>query len=240
MTPSTPPTAPEKNLRWHSLPNASAIQQAVVDRILASAHEAIARHGRFMIVLAGGSTPKAVYEQLRSAADADWPRWQVFFGDERCAPADDPSRNSHMAADAWLAHVPIPTAQVHPIEAERGATEAAARYADLLAPIDRFDLVLLGLGEDGHTGSLFPGQDPGIEADAPDALAVFDAPKPPPDRISLSASRLGRSREVIFIVTGEGKREAVRRWRGGESIPARSIAPEAGVDVFVEAGLIEN
>lgn len=239
MSPSTPTTSTEQNVRWHPMPSVSDIQQAVVDRVLAGATEAIARRGRFDIVLAGGSTPKVVYERLRNAA-ADWSRWQVFFGDERCAPVDDPARNSHMAAAAWLAHVPIPASQVHLIEAERGATEAAARYAELLAPIDSFDLVLLGLGEDGHTGSLFPGQDPGAQADAPAALAVFDAPKPPPERVSLSASRFGRSREVIFIVTGEGKREALRRWRAGAAIPARSVAPKAGVDVFVEAALLTD
>ncbi|HZV92153.1 MAG TPA: 6-phosphogluconolactonase, partial [Caldimonas sp.] len=179
----------------------------------------------------------AAYELLRHA-DADWASWHVFFGDERCEPPDDPQRNSRMARTAWLAHVATPAGQVHEIEGERGAEEAARRAAATLSGVPDFDLVLLGLGEDGHTASLFPGHDAGTSGDAPDALAVFNAPKPPPERVSLSAHRLGRAREVVFLVAGEEKREAVGRWRRGDDIPARAIAPPAGVDVLIEARLL--
>ena len=101
-----------------------------------------------------------------------------------------------------------------------------------------FDLALLGLGEDGHTASLFPGHEWGITPDSPDTLAVFDAPKPPPQRVSLSAARLSRSRQVIFLVAGESKHRAVTEWRNGKIIPARAIAPAAGVDVLVESALL--
>jgi 6-phosphogluconolactonase len=100
------------------------------------------------------------------------------------------------------------------------------------------DLVLLGLGEDGHTASLFPGHDWGVVPNSPDVLAVFDAPKPPPQRVSLSAARLSRAREVLFLVEGASKRDAVARWRMGADIPARSVRPSAGVDVLVEARLM--
>jgi len=187
-------------------------------------------------VLAGGNTPREVYRTLR--ADTDWSHWQVYFGDERCLPADDAERNSAMAADAWLDHVPIPRGQVHAIPAELGARAAALAYAETLRGIGDFDLVLLGLGEDGHTASLFPGRDWGLSADAPDALAVFDAPKPPPQRVSLSASRLSRTREALFLIAGEAKRSAVAQWRAGAAIPARAIQPETGVDVLVESMLV--
>jgi 6-phosphogluconolactonase len=105
--------------------------------------------------------------------------------------------------------------------------------------VAEFDLVLLGLGEDGHTASLFPGHDWGVRSDAPDVIAVFDAPKPPPQRVSLSAARLSRAREVLFLVEGIAKRDAVARWRMGANIPARSIRPRAGVDVLVESRLLD-
>ena len=128
--------------------------------------------------------------------------------------------------------------QVHAIPAELGASAAALAYAETLRGVGDFDLVLLGLGEDGHTASLFPGRDWGVAASAPDALAVFDAPKPPPQRVSLSAARLSRTREVLFMVEGEAKRDAVARWRAGEQLPAAAIRPAGGVDVLVESALL--
>lgn len=224
-------------MRWIGVADTLALRQIAFRRILAAAGRAIERHGKFIIVLAGGNTPREVYQMLRGA-DADWSRWQVYFGDERCLPMDDIERNSAMAADAWLDHVPIPREQVHAIPAEIGASAAALAYAEALRGVGTFDLVLLGLGEDGHTAGLFPGHDWGIGADAPDALAVFDAPKSPQRRVSLSARRLSRAREVLFLVAGETKRRAVAQWCVGADIPARAVRPEAGVDVLVESMLV--
>ena len=226
-----------QHCRWHAMADAGAMCAEVAARTLACADDAVKRRGRFIVVLAGGNTPRGVYESLR-VADTDWSRWHVYFGDERCAPRDDPERNSLMAGSAWLDHVPIPARRRHPMPAELGPVEAARRYAATLKPVGEFDLVLLGLGEDGHTGSLFPGRDFGQSAQAPSTLAVLDAPKPPPERVTLSAHRFSRTREALFLVAGEGKREAVRRWRAGEDLPARAITPRAGVDVFVEATLL--
>lgn len=138
-----------------------------------------------------------------------------------------------MAALAWLDHVPVPAAQVHRIPAELGARRAAAVYEAELRDLGDFDLVLLGLGADGHTASLFPGNDWGEGPDAPDTLPVFDAPKPPPERVSLSAARLSRAREVVFLVDGASKSDAVARWRAGARCPASAIRPASGVDVLV-------
>ena len=228
-----------QTLRWRPVPEFAALHAAVAARVLAAADEAIRACGRFTVVLAGGETPRGAYELLRASA-ADWARWHVYFGDERCTPRDDALRNSRMAESAWLAHVAIPGRQVHEMPAEFGAREAAARYAALLEPIDMFDLVLLGLGEDGHTGSLFPGHELARGASAPSVLAVFEAPKPPPERVTMGAHRFGRAAEVIFLVAGEGKRDAVQRWRAGADIPARAISPRAGVDVFIEASLLDH
>ncbi|HET7358721.1 MAG TPA: 6-phosphogluconolactonase [Rhodanobacteraceae bacterium] len=223
--------------RWHGVADSDALHSAAYQRIVEAATLAIASAGRFAIVLAGGNTPRAVYRLLRDA-DTDWSRWHVWFGDERCLPGGDAGRNSAMAGQAWLDHVPIPARQCHVLPAEQGAEAAARAYAQELKGVGMFDLVLLGLGEDGHTASLFPGHDWGTAADAPDTLAVFDAPKPPPERVSLGAARLARARAVLFLVDGETKRDAVARWRAGAAIPARAIRPAAGVDVLLEASLL--
>lgn len=224
-------------VRWLGVADAAALRDSACWRILEAAADAMQRRDRFTIVLAGGNTPQGVYRMLRGA-DTDWSRWQVYFGDERCLPTDNPERNSRMAAETWLDHVSIPKNQVHILPAEHGADAAAQAYANALRQVGDFDLVLLGLGEDGHTASLFPGHDWGADADAADTLAVLDAPKPPAQRVSLSARRLSRARAVLFLVTGEAKHDAVTRWRAGADIPARAIQPQAGVDVLAEAMLL--
>ncbi len=227
----------DNTVRWHGVADGAALRDAAYQRILAGAARAFKRRGEFLIVLAGGDTPRGIYRMLRNL-DTDWLRWQVYFGDERCLQADDAGRNSRMAGDAWLNHVPIPQDRIHAIPAELGATAAARAYTEILRGVGNFDLVLLGLGEDGHTASLFPGHDWGLGPGSVDALAVFDAPKPPPDRVSLSAARLSRTHELLFIVEGEAKRDAVTQWRARADIPARAIHPEAGVDVLVESALL--
>ncbi len=227
-----PVRAAAQRVRWHAVGDTDALCEAAFAYIADAATSAIERHQRFLIVLSGGNTPRNVYRRLRRL-DTDWSLWHVYFGDERCLARDDPDRNSVMAAETWLDHVPIPPSQRHVIAAELGATVAARRYASDLRDVGDFDLVLLGLGEDGHTASLFPGHDWGMSIDGPDAIAVMDSPKPPPQRVSLSAARLGRSRAVLFIVDGESKREAVEAWRAGADVPAAAIRAPGGVDALV-------
>jgi 6-phosphogluconolactonase len=226
-----------QRVRWHPVADIAAMQRAAFERIVDAAKRAIVARGEFLIVLSGGNTPRGVYEMLR-AADTDWSRWRIYFGDERCVAVDDPQRNSKMAGDIWLDHVPIPREQMHAVPAERGARQAAQDYADALRGVGEFDLVLLGLGEDGHTASLFPGHDWGAQPNAPDALAILDAPKPPPQRVSMSAARLSRTRAALFMVEGESKRDAVAQWCANSDIPARVIHPPGGVDVLVESALL--
>lgn len=227
-----------QNCRWHGYATAAELEQTAASNILHAAQYAIAERGAFHIVLAGGSTPRKVYEALR-AAQAKWGAWHIYFGDERCLPAEHAERNSRMAAQSWLEHVAIPHGQVHPIPAEAGAQVAADNYARLLERVATFDLVLLGLGEDGHTASLFPGHAVGDAPDAPMTLAVLDAPKPPAQRVSLSARRLSAARHVMFLVTGSSKAQAIRDWRNGVAIPAAKITPANGVDIYLESALLD-
>lgn len=212
--------------------DAESLYVAAADYILKSARAAIMARGVYRLVLAGGETPRSVYRRL-AVARADWDRWQFYFGDERCLPPGDAQRNDHMARTVWLDRVPVLPTNIFSIPAELGADSAAVRYADVLAAIDVFDLVLLGLGEDGHTASLFPGQ----PMDNADVLAVHAAPKPPPERVTLSATRLSRTRQALFLVTGDNKRAALTAWRKGCDIPARHIAPPGGVDLWLDASV---
>ncbi len=216
--------------RWQLFPDGAAVAEEAAERILAAATEALARQNRFRLVLAGGRTPEQAFRILATAT-ADWPSWEIYYGDERCLPKDHPERNSQMAASAWLDHVNIPAGQIHPMAAEKGAEAGAGDYATLLADTPPFDLVLLGLGEDGHTASLFPGH---LHPAEERVHAVFDAPKPPPERISLSAATIAGSHAVLFLVTGAGKRQAVSDWKTGKAIPAAGISSLSGVDILID------
>ena len=219
--------------RWHSCDSDQAWLAAALAFVALAEREALRTRGEFHIVLAGGDTPKALYEAL-SREEHDWARWQAWLGDERCLPAGHAQRNSVMARAA----LPGQFAALHVIPGELGACAAATAYARALANAPTFDLVLLGLGEDGHTASLFPGCN---HEESADVVAVFDAPKPPPERVSLSARRLSRARQVLFLVGGAGKRDALLRWRAGVAdsapLPAATIQPEAGVDVLLGPSL---
>jgi 6-phosphogluconolactonase len=188
--------------------DAGALVTALSDGICAEADRAIEARGVFHLVLAGGSTPIALYRALaaRPAGDS---RWHIWFGDERCLPPGHAERNNVMAEAAWLAGSAIPPENRLPIPAERGAEAAAADYTATLAAAPIFDLVLLGMGEDGHTASLFPGHELGAAPGSPAVLAVHDAPKPPPDRVSLSAARLSDSRQRV--VHHQRRRQVGRR-----------------------------
>ncbi|MHB1402134.1 MAG: 6-phosphogluconolactonase [Thiobacillus sp.] len=219
---------------WRVFADADTLVAALADALCAEAGTALAARGVFHLVLAGGRTPRALYRALadRNAGDA---RWQVWYGDERCLPADHPERNSVMSEAAWLAASNIPPENRRPIPAELGAVEAAARYAGWLKDVANFDVVLLGMGEDGHTASLFSDHDWGGAPGSPDVLAVFDAPKPPPERVSLSAARLSRSAKVWFAITGSGKREALTRWKNGETLPVSAVRGKLDTVAWLDA-----
>ena len=214
---------------WRVFSDAQMLVARLADAVCAVAEAAIQTRGVFHLVLAGGRTPQALYRALaeRGAGDA---HWHIWYGDERCLPPDDPDRNSRMAETAWLDASAIPPHNRRPIPAETGAPEAAQRYREWLAGVSDFDLTLLGMGEDGHTASLFPGQ----LWNGADVLAVSGAPKPPPERVSLSAARLSRSRRVWFVVTGADKHDAVARWKKGETLPVGSVSGTVETVVWLD------
>lgn len=175
------------------------------------------RDGARNLVLAGGTTPRRCYELL-ARLDVRWGGVAVLFGDERCVPPGDPESNYQMAKQALLDRVAPAT--VYRIPAELGPDEGAHRYAEAVESASPLDVVLLGVGEDGHTASLFPGH-PALKAGGL-VVGVRNAPKPPPERVSLTLDALRAARSVIVLATGRGKAGAVSRARRGE-VPAGMI-----------------
>jgi 6-phosphogluconolactonase len=225
----------QKINQWHQFETAAQVADAVLEQIVKSAEHAITERGCFKIVLAGGSTPEKIYQQLVDTK-TDWSKWMIYYGDERCLPAGDKDRNSIMATNALLSKVAIPETNIFTMPTELGTVEAAKKYREAIAKVGQFDLVLLGMGEDGHTASLFPGQ-----SHAPEETVheIYNSPKPPAERISLSAKTLATTLQLFFIVTGESKRDPVKQWKQGIDLPVATISPAAGVDIFIDSAAID-
>ncbi|HEX4033970.1 MAG TPA: 6-phosphogluconolactonase [Solirubrobacteraceae bacterium] len=208
---------------------------ALIEALLA---EALEERGRAHLALAGGNTPGGAYARLSLP---DWAGVELWFGDERCVGPADPQSNYLMVEQTLLDHAE--GALVHRIEGERGAEAAAAAYADLLVaraggPLPVLDVVLLGIGEDGHTASLFPGAAT-LQAGAVVCVPVHDSPKPPPDRVSMSLEVLRLARCAILLVSGAGKAEALAGALGDPTtaVPASLLERERLVVIADEAAL---
>lgn len=212
--------------------------EATAARLAALAAAAISDRGRFTWALSGGSTPAALYRRL---ADPDGPRvaWEhteLFFGDERNVPPDHTDSNYRMAREALFEPAGVPASRIHRIEAELGPAEAARRYGERLRAVfgtegwPRFDLVLLGLGTDAHTASLFPGTPAVRETTA--WVVANPVPQLATERVTITRPILDAAREVWFLVNGASKTAALRRVllgdEGIEEAPARAVAPHAG------------
>jgi len=178
----------------------------------------VLRGGAQTLVLAGGTTPKRCYELL-AELDVQWGRVTVLFGDERCVPPDHPDSNYRMVKESLLDRVAPAT--VYRMPAELGPDEGADAYAEVVANVAPLDLVLLGVGEDGHVASLFPGH-PLLRASGLTA-GIRDSPKPPPERVTLTLEAIRDAGRVLIIATGAGKADAVALARRGET-PSGMIA----------------
>ncbi len=180
-----------------------------------AAEHVVARQPR-TVALAGGSTPRALYEHLANC-DLPWPEMEIFFTDERCVPRGDQDSNFRMADEALLSKVPV---NVHRMPGERcDAGDYETEMRDVFGAKPAFDLVLLGLGADGHTASLFPA-DTALEEDQRWVVAVR---RPDHDRLTLTLRVLSAARLALFIVTGPIKHEALRQLLAGEDIPAARV-----------------
>jgi len=235
-------------------PTPEALADAVARHIVECSTQAIAARRGFLIALSGGSTPKAAYSRLATrdlSSQVDWQGTHAIWGDERCVPPDDLRSNYRMAKEALLDRMPIPPDQIHRIRGEEDPEEAAADYENELRMLlgyhplvagtpqgrpersagagvmtSNLDLVLLGLGEDGHTASLFPGQ-PAVRETSRWVVAV-----PSSSRVTLTPVILNRARNVTFVVSGAGKAQTLQRVVEGpfnpDFLPAQAIRPGEG------------
>jgi 6-phosphogluconolactonase len=231
-------------------PDPAGSCRALARHIARRAREAVRDRGRFSWVLAGGRTPIGLYELLagRVGRTVPWRSTEAYFGDERCVPPDDPESNYGTVRDAFLAKVPIPPTHVHRLEGEvRPPSEAAKRYARLLRGVgtpegrdrSRFDLVVLGVGNDGHTASLFPGSRE-LRVRSRTVVAVPSSPQPPKvPRLTLTLPALASSREVCFLVAGEEKAAVVARIfrsfpSGSAELPASLVRSDGPTTWFLD------
>ena len=214
--------------------DSEALAVAAAGRIAALAARAQAERGVFRLALSGGRTPHRCYEHLRHGA-IDWLHTEVYFSDERCLPRGDPERNDTMALETLLRHVPIPPSHIHVIPAELGPDAAAAAYVRVLASVQPLDLVLLGMGEDGHTASLFP-DDHAWRSKAL-VVPVVGAPKPPALRVSLGLDVLNASRHKLFLVAGTEKHQALQRMEDGAQFPAALVV---GAEWYVDQAALSG
>ena len=192
------------------------LPETAARHIAKAVEQAIAGHGRATVMLAGGSTPRAVYRQLALNRHLPWDKVEFFFGDERAAPSGDPQSNYRMARESLLDAVPIPLNQVHRMLAERPDREAAAdEYARLLP--ERLDLIILGVGEDGHTASLFPGSS-ALRERVRKVIAVV-GPKAPLHRLTVTPLVIAAAVNKIVLVSGSGKAGAVAQALEGPQNP---------------------
>jgi 6-phosphogluconolactonase len=254
MTRYTLSGAGAQRARIERFPTADALMTGAAEHFVSDAAQAIRASGRFAVALSGGSTPRRLYEMLASPAYAgrvDWSRIHFFWGDERCVPPDDAASNYRMTRQALLDHVPVAEANVHRVRGEDVPAQGAAMYEQELRQAfatregppglalgRRFDLVLLGLGDNGHTASLFPGltavreKQRWVVAEHVAEVSMW--------RVTLTPPVLNAAVHVAFLVSGAGKAAMLQRVLEGPSnpsvLPAQAIVPVEGVlDWLVDA-----
>ena len=217
-----------------------ALSRAAASLFIDSCSRAIRLRGRALVVLSGGNTPEELFRLLAEPSYAEqinWDRVHIFWGDERCVPPDDPESNFSQANEAFLSRVPIPEGNIHRVQGEARPSDAALSYALALrqfaAPTmswPRFDLVLLGMGEDGHTASLFPGLP--VEITAPTAAVTADYQGRPANRVTLTPILFNEAYRVVFLVSGASKSQTLANVLYGNYdpglLPAQRIRPMDG------------
>jgi 6-phosphogluconolactonase len=219
-------------------PDPASLARAAAEHFVTLAAEAIAARGRVAVALSGGSTPRATYALLATeefAAQLDWSRVHVFWGDERCVPPDHPDSNVRLARETLLDHVPLPAGNVHRIHGEVEPEAAAQAYAAELRAFfgtqwPSFDLVLLGMGNDGHTASLFPGSAALRETARPVVAVRAEYQDRPAHRVTLTPPAINAARQVLFLVAGAAKAETLQAVLEGPAgrFPAQRIRPTSG------------
>lgn len=203
---------------WHvndTFDDASIAAAAYIASLIESAIEA---RGECHVILPGGNSPRSCLGYL-SANNLPWEKIHWYLGDERCCPIGHPDRNDRMLSEYLWSRVS--TTNIHPIPAELGAEEAAKFYGKLIDQVESFDIAFLGVGEDGHTASLFPGNEALTSPNS--VVPVYNSPKPPSDRVTLGINTLKRANDRIVITGGSGKADIISRIKAGDKLPVNSL-----------------
>jgi 6-phosphogluconolactonase len=210
----------------------AAFADSAARRLVAEIRRVLETRERCSLALSGGSTPRPVYQGLAAELPDHeaWRRIDVFFGDERCVPPGDPASNYRMAREALLDRVPVDLSQVHRMEGERADHDEAARAYEAVLPA-RLDLLVLGLGDDGHTASLFPGA-PSLAESHRRVIAV-DGPTPPRDRLTITPPVIRGARLTIGLVAGAAKADALARVIDGPYAPDRTPGQLARAGLWI-------
>jgi 6-phosphogluconolactonase len=214
-------------------PHEGAAVKALADYLVADIQRSLGRQDFYRWALAGGSTPRRLYQHLAQPTLAgllDWSRIHLFWGDERCVPSDNPQSNYRMIKESLLDHVPIPAGNVFPIDGTLDPEHAAITYAAVLGE-ESLDLILLGMGDDGHTASLFLAT-PHLREESRRVIAT-KSPLPPVNRISLSLRAINAARRVIFLILSERKAltlaQVMEQYRRQDAtLPAAMVNPDSG------------
>ena len=218
----------KKNTVYLPFNSQKELDSNAVKFIVQRAELSIKNSGSFKIVLSGGTTPVSVYKLL-AKEEISFEKWHVYFGDERCFSLSHPERNSYVAQSIWLSKVDIPKSNIYVIPAELGNEDAANEYEKILNTNKTFDLVILGLGDDGHVASLFPNHQ---WSNSKQVVPIINSPKPPSNRVSLTPSRLSNTKEVLFLIAGKNKLEAFKQFKDGENLPANLISARDKITIM--------
>ncbi|KAL6049274.1 6-phosphogluconolactonase [Balamuthia mandrillaris] len=216
----------------------NALARALAEYVAEVSRKAVESNGKFTVALSGGSLPKLLAQDLIQEpflSAVEWTKWHVFFADERYVTLDDPESNYRLCKEALFDHVPLPPSQIYTLDHSLPLPQAAQAYQDTLQKVisssststfPSFDLILLGMGPDGHTASLFPSH-PLLQESALAVGFVEDSPKPPPQRITFTLPLLRQARRVAFVATGSAKQEPLARILEGrertEEVPASLV-----------------
>lgn len=242
-------------MRVQVYPNKEELSRAAADFFVQTAKEAVEAHGRFIVALSGGSTPKETYRILAQEPfkkQMPWDKTFIFWGDERCVPWDDPRSNAHMTFDALLKYVTMPSANIFRMQCALSPEKAASQYEAVLHQLfkgdqARFDLIFLGLGENGHTASLFPNSE--VLKEKGRLVSEVYIPELEMDRITFTAYLINQAADVAFLVSGKKKSEILSKVIEGprkpQQLPAQLIEPLEGevywfLDQDAASGLAGN
>ena len=207
------------NDNWISFDDEMSLSEALAQEILNIAKKSIFEKDCFSIVLTGGQSVLSLYKIL-SKADSNWDKWHIYIGDERFLPIGNKNRNDRLINEIWLDNSPINKKNIHFIKAELGLLKAKLEYEKILKKIDKFDVVLLSMGEDGHIASLFPNH---IYPEEQMVVIERSSPKPPKERVSMSYQQLNKAHYIFKLIIGESKQKAVTLLEQNVNLPITRV-----------------